>query len=59
MDVYPLERKGKSVKEYSVFLRKQHDELLTLLEDPCPAVRVIAIKVRIDERKVINDGRNL
>lgn len=48
MDVYPLERKGKSVKEYSVFLRKQHDELLNLLEDPCPTVRIIAIKVRID-----------
>lgn len=45
MDVYPLEKLREGIKGYSKYLRKQHEEMLILLEDPCPIVRVIAIKV--------------
>lgn len=45
MNVYPLERPGEGKTIYSQFLRKQHEEMLSLLNDPCPLVRVIAIKV--------------
>lgn len=45
MDVYPLEKPGEGMKNYSKYLRKQHDEILMLLNDSCPFVRIIAIKV--------------
>ncbi|XP_065213091.1 condensin-2 complex subunit G2-like isoform X2 [Planococcus citri] len=44
MNVYPLEKPQKGKTVYSQFLRKQHDEMLALLNDRCPAVRVIAIR---------------
>lgn len=46
MNVYPLEKPGEGKSVYSRFLRKQHEEMLNLLDDPCPAIRVIAIRVR-------------
>ena len=45
MDVYPLERPREREVNYSKNLRKQHDEMLRLLDDPCPDIRVVAIKV--------------
>lgn len=45
MDAYPLEQPREGVTTYSKNLRKQHEEMLQLLDDPCPAIRVIAIKV--------------
>lgn len=51
MDVYPLEKPGEGMKNYSKYLRKQHDEILMLLNDSCPFVRIIAIKVLQKKKK--------
>lgn len=42
---YPLEKRGEGREESSRFLMKQQDAFLDLLEDPCPQVRIAAIKV--------------
>lgn len=42
---YPLEKRGEGREVSSRFLIKQQNTLLDLLVDPCPQVRIAAIKV--------------
>lgn len=42
---YPLEKRGEGREVSSRFLMKQQNALLDLLIDPCPQVRIAAIKV--------------
>lgn len=45
---YPLEKRGEGREVSSRFLIKQQNTLLDLLVDPCPPVRIAAVKVNIN-----------
>lgn len=46
-NAYPLEKIGERRDVISYFLLKQQNAIIDLLSDPCPQVRIAAIKVCI------------